>query len=111
MTTKPAVLLQTQAVPASETAIVQSAVGTLTIITKLTSYNTSGTAVTITAKVVPSGATLAATHTLASKTLLAGETYGWPELVGRMLNPGDLISFLPSATGTNVRAEGTQTAV
>lgn len=111
MSTKPAVLFQTAAVGAAETTIVQSAVAILTTITKFTSYNDGASAVTIVAKVVPSGATLAATHKVATKTLQIGETYGWPELVGRMLNPGDIISLLPSATGTNCRAEGTQTAV
>ncbi len=111
MTTRPEVLFQTQAVPAAETTIALSAAGILTTVTKLTSYNGAGSAVTIVAKVVPSGATLAATHTLSSRTLLQGETYGWPELVGRMLKPGDLISFLPSATGTNSRCEGTQTTI
>lgn len=111
MSSKPAVLFQSQAVPAAETTVYTSGTGLLTIITKLSSYNGAAGANTVTVKVVASGATPGAAHIQATRTLLAGESYGWPEIVGQMLNPGDLISILPSAVGLNVRGSGTQATI
>jgi hypothetical protein len=111
MSSKPAVLFQSQAVPVAETAIYPSPAGLLTTITKLSSYNGGAGANTVVVKVVPSGGTAAAPHVMATRTLLAGESYGWPEIVGQHLNPGDFISILPSIAGLNVRGGGTQVTV
>jgi hypothetical protein len=111
MASKPAVLFQSQAIPAAETTVYPSPTSIMTTITKLSSENTSGSAVTVTVKLVQSGAGAGVTHVQAKKTLLPDEAYGWPEIVGHHLNPGDFISVLPTGTGVNMRGSGTQTAV
>ena len=111
MSSKPAVLFEAQAVPVSETNVYPSPAGLLTTITKLSSYNGGAGANTVVVKLVQSGDTAGAAHVMATRTLLAGESYGWPEIVGQHLAPGDFISVLPSATGLNVRGSGTQSTV
>jgi len=111
MSSKPAVLFQSTAVPAAETTVYTSATGILTTVTKLSSYNGGAGANTVIVKIVQSGGILGASHVQATRTLMVGESYGWPEIVGQPLNPGDYISVLPSITGLNVRGGGTQSTV
>lgn len=82
--------------------------GTRTIIDKFTGTNTTGAAATLTVKLVPNAGAPGASNTISSaKTLAAGETYTFPELVGHVLNTGDYISTLAStATAITIRASG-----
>lgn len=112
MTSKPAVLYESAAVPVAETTIIASPANILTIVNKFSGCNTSASALTVTVKIVKSGDTLGSQHiVLPPYTILAGDRYGFPELVGQALAPGDYISVLPSAAGLNLRSSGTLVAV
>lgn len=79
-----------------------------TIIDKFTATNYSAAAATISVNLV-TVATLAGNSNLVVKTksLAAGETYTFPEIVGHVLAPGDFISTIASvAAAVSIRASG-----
>jgi len=79
--------------------------GTRTIIDKMTAYSASGCTVTV--KLVPSSGTASAANIIETKTLQAGETYGFPFIVGHSLEPGGFISIIASsASAAVIRASG-----
>lgn len=82
--------------------------GTRTIIDKFTGTNTTGVAATLSIKLVASGGSAGVANTIVlAKTLAAGETYTFPEVVGHVLNPGDFISTLPgTGAAITIRASG-----
>jgi hypothetical protein len=92
----------------SESTQYTAPVGTRTIIDKFTGTNTTGSSATLTIKLVPSGGTAAAANTVVSaRSLSAGETYNFPEVVGHVLNTGDFISTLAgTASAISIRASG-----
>jgi len=93
---------------AAETTQYTTPAGTRTIIDKFTGTNTTGAPATLTVKLIPSGGAAGAGNTIVSaKTLQAGETYTFPELVGHVLAPGDFISTLAgTAAAITIRASG-----
>jgi hypothetical protein len=92
----------------AETMQYTAPTGTRTIIDKFTGTNTTGTAATLTVKLVASGGAAGAGNTVvSSKSLAAGETYTFPELVGHVLAPGDFISTLAgTAAAITIRSSG-----
>ena len=85
-----------------------TATGVTTIIDKFTATNFSGASVTLSVNLVTK-ADAAGNQNLIVKTrsLSAGETYLFPEIVGHILNPGDFISTIASvANAVNIRASG-----
>lgn len=92
----------------AETTQYTTPAGTRTIIDKFTGTNTSGAAANLTIKLVASGGAAGAANTIvSSKTLQAGETYTFPEVVGHVLNAGGFISTLASvAASITIRASG-----
>lgn len=99
-------------IPAKDAEAVQTTQYTATvvraIIDKFTATNYSAAAATISINLVTL-ATVAGNSNLTVKTksLAAGETYTFPEIVGHVLNPGDFISTIASvATAINIRASG-----
>ena len=88
-----------------------TATGVRTLIDKFIGYNGTGGAVTLTVKLVPSGGAAGASNTNVVKSLAAGETYTFPEIVGNYLEPGGFISVLASAaTSIVIRASGRETS-
>ena len=85
-----------------------TATGLRAIIDKFTATNHTAGAVNLSVNLVPSGGAAGATNLINSaKTLAAGETYTFPELVGQVLAAGDFISTLASAAASvNIRASG-----
>lgn len=82
--------------------------GVSAIIDKITATNYSGSTVTVSVNIVTTSDT-AGNQNLVVKTrsLLAGETYAFPELVGTVLASGGFISTIASAaTSVNMRASG-----
>lgn len=79
-----------------------------TIIDKFTATNTSGVAVTLSVNLVTSGATAGDSNLIIkTKSLSAGETYTFPEIVGHVLDSGGFISTIASAaTSITIRACG-----
>ena len=78
-----------------------------TIIDKFTSTNYTAGAQTLTVYIVPFGGSATNSNMIKIKTLAAGESYLWPEVVGHILNPGDFIATNASAlTSINIRSSG-----
>jgi hypothetical protein len=82
--------------------------GLTTIIDKFTATNYSATAATISVNLVnPSGTPGNSDLIVKTKTLQAGETYTFPELVGHALASGGFISTIAgTASAINIRATG-----
>lgn len=100
-------LFQSAQLTGSETTLYTSDASTYTIIDKFTAYNSDSVARTLTVRIVASGGSAGATNIVVLKSLAAGETYYFPELVGHVLAPGDFLSALASTTSViNVRASG-----
>lgn len=79
-----------------------------TIIDKFTATNTTAGAVTLSINIVTSGGAAGASNLIVqTKSLAAGETYTFPEIVGHILGPGDFISTIASAvTSITIRSSG-----
>ncbi len=79
-----------------------------TIIDKFTATNISSGMVTLSVNLAAAGvATGNANLIVKAKTLQAGETYTFPEVVGHILPSGGFISTLASAAAAvNIRASG-----
>lgn len=82
--------------------------GTRTIIDKFTATNTSGATATLSVNIVTSGGAAGDGNLIIkTKSLTAGETYTFPELVGQILATGDFISTAASAAAAiTIRASG-----
>jgi len=87
---------------------VYTATGVTAIIDKFTATNYSGTAATISVNLVTSGNTAGNDDLIVkTKTLQAGETYTFPELVGHVLRPSGFISTIAgTASAINIRVSG-----
>ena len=85
-----------------------TATGMRTIIDKFTGTNTTASAATLSVNLVASGGSASDANLIVkSKSLAAGETYTFPELVGHVLTPGAFISILAgTATAITIRASG-----
>lgn len=113
MSSKPVCLFEAVTVPSSaETEVYESPAKLLTLVEKFTGCNTNAAAISVTVKVIASGGAAATGNIFVNaRSLLPGETYGFPEIVGQKLAPGDSISVLASDTGLNLRGSGTQVTV
>lgn len=80
-----------------------------TIIDKFTVTNTTGGNVTLAVNLVSQGGAATAANLILTRTILAGQAYTCPELVGHVLEAGDFISTLAGAvTSLTIRASGRQ---
>jgi len=92
---------------AAETTEYTASSGMRTIIDKFTGYNSTGGAVSLTVKLVASGGAAGATNVVVVKSIAAGETYTFPEVVGHVLEPGGFISVVAaSGSAIVIRASG-----
>lgn len=108
MSSSPVVLFEAINPPATSTTVLCT-VGVKTIVTKLTGANVSGSSMTVSVRVVGVGGAGSTVHTLVSaRTLLAGESYGFPEIVGHVLPAGASLAVIPSTDGANFRGCGMQ---
>jgi len=82
--------------------------GVTTLIDKFTATNYSASAATLSINLVSSGDTSGNQNLIVkTRSLLAGETYTFPEIVGTVLESGGFISTIASAaTSVNMRASG-----
>ena len=78
------------------------------IIDKFTATNFSASTATISVNIVTVADTSGNKNLIVkTKSLAAGETYTFPEIVGQALEPGDFISTIASAaTAINIRSNG-----
>jgi hypothetical protein len=75
-----------------------TAINCKTIIDKFTATNTTASPVTISVNLVPTAGSVSADNTVVyNKSIQAGETYSFPELVGQVLEPGGFISTIANA--------------
>lgn len=81
--------------------------GLRTIIDKFTGYNHTAGAVTLAVNIVPSAGAAATANIVVLKSLAAGETYNFPEIVGQVLNAGDFVSTIAGAAASvSIRMSG-----
>jgi len=81
--------------------------GIRTTIDKVTTTNYSGVSATVSMYKVPAAGAAGTSNLIKTKTLLAGETYTWPELVGHTLNSSDFIATnCTVATSVNFTMSG-----
>lgn len=74
------------------------------MIDKCTAYNSDTVARTLTINLVASAGAAGATNITMVRTILAGDTYTCPEIVGHYLDPGDFLSAKAStASVVNLR--------
>lgn len=85
-----------------------TASGVTAIIDKFTATNYSAVAATISVNLVTSGGSADNNNLIVkTKTLQAGETYTFPEIVGAAIAPGGFISTIAgTASAINIRASG-----
>ena len=77
------------------------------IIDKFTATNTTAGALTLSVNLVTLAGTAGATNLIVKlKSIAAGETYSFPEVVGHVLDAGGFISTVASATGMTIRSAG-----
>jgi hypothetical protein len=107
MTVQAKCLLESKYAENSQTTQVTSAAGVRTIVDKFTGYNGTASAVTLTVNLVPSGSAAGASNVKVARTIAAGETYTFPEMVGQVLNAGDFISTIAgTASAIVIRVSG-----
>lgn len=82
--------------------------GVTAIIDKFTATNYSATAATLSVNIVTNADSAGNQNLIVkTKTLQAGETYTFPELVGTAIEPGGFISTIAgTASAINIRASG-----
>ena len=108
MTTTVVALIKSKQAESAQTTQYTST-GLKTIIDKFTVTNTTAGNVTFAVNLVPSGGAAGSSNLMFSKSILAGQTYTWPELIGHVLEAGDFISTLAdAATSLTIRAAGRQ---
>lgn len=85
-----------------------TATGVTTIIDKFTATNYSAATVTLSVNLVTSADTAGNQNLIVkTKSLQAGETHTFPEIVGQILAPNGFISTIAgAATSINIRASG-----
>lgn len=108
MTTISKGLVGAQYAPNVETTMYTAPPGTRTIIDKCTATNVTGSSATMTWKIVPSGGSAATTNVITyQKTVAAGVTEVFPEMVGQVLNAADFVSALAgTASALVIRLSG-----
>jgi len=108
MTATPKTIVSQQNVDAVQTTKYTSpATGKGTWIDKFTGRNYSAGTQTVAVNLIPSGGVADNTNLIVIKSFAPGETYAFPEVVGKFLNPGDAISWLASAaTSISAGANG-----
>jgi hypothetical protein len=102
------VLIPAKSAEATQTTQYTAAVGVTTIIDKFTATNYDTVSRTLSVNLVTNGGTAGNTNLInKTKTLLASETYTFPELVGQVLATQDFISTIASsASAITIRSSG-----
>jgi hypothetical protein len=107
MTVSVKILIPAKTAEASQTTQ-YTAAGVTALIDKFTATNYSASAATISVNLVTAADTAGHQNLIVkTKTLQAGETYTFPELVGSALAPSGFISTIAgTASAINIRANG-----
>ena len=85
-----------------------TAVNCTTIIDKFTVTNTTASAATFSAHIVPQGGAVGVTYAVISgRSISPGETYQCPELVGQIMAPNSFLSTVAgTASALSIRGSG-----
>lgn len=105
MAVSPRPLWTAQAAPTSQTTM-YTATGLKVIIDKMTVSNPTAGALTYAVNLVPNGGSAGASNLILTKSLAAGETYTFPEIIGHVLESGGFISVIASSASLIHRASG-----
>lgn len=99
-------LLESKAAELAQTTQITS-VSMVTIIDKFTAYNGDPAAQTLTVNMIPPAGAAGAANIAIVKTLQAGETYTFPEVVGHIVGKGGSVGTAASKNAViNIRASG-----
>ena len=91
----------------SQTTVYTASAGMRTIIDKISAYNGTGAPVTLAINLVPASGAAGASNLMASKTIAAGVTENFSEIVGQVLEPSGFISAIAgSASAIVLRISG-----
>jgi hypothetical protein len=103
------VLIPAKTAEATQTTQYTSS-GVTTIIDKFTATNYSAAAATLSVNLITAAGSAGNDNLIVkTKTLQAGETYTFPEIVGQVLSPSAFISTIAgTASAINIRASGRQ---
>ena len=78
-----------------------------TILDKVTAYNSDVLALLVSFNLVPNGGAVGAANMVVSKSIAAGDTYTFPEVVGHVIEAGGaLYGIAASASKVVVRVSG-----
>lgn len=97
MTTTARPIIPAQYAPSTQATVYTAGTGTRVICDKFTAYNSDTASQTLAVNIIPSGGSAGASNLIVLKTLTAGETYTFPEVVGHVLEAGGFISVVASA--------------
>lgn len=108
MTVNAKVIIPAKIAESAQTTQYTAGSGVRTIIDKFTGTNYTAGAVTLSVNVVTTGDTAGNQNLIVkTKSLAAGETYTFPEIVGHVLSAGDFISTIAgAATSITIRSCG-----
>jgi hypothetical protein len=104
MTTTPKVLIASKTAETTETSQ-YTANNCKATIDKFTATNNGATNATLTVHLITAGSDVSHAHTI-SKTIVPGDTWPFPNLVGQNLESGDSISTLSPSGTITIRASG-----
>jgi hypothetical protein len=108
LSTTPIAIIASKAAENAQTTQYTST-GVKTLIDKFTATNTTGGNVTFAVNLVASGGAAGSANLMFSRTILPGQCYTCPELVGHVLEAGDFISSIAGAAASiTIRASGRQ---
>lgn len=108
MATNPIVIISAKEAEAVDTQQYISPAAAHTIIDKFTATNTSAGSLTLSVNLVVSGGAVGDDDLIVkTKSISAGKSYLFPEIVGQTLGAGDFISTIASAAaGMTIRSSG-----
>jgi hypothetical protein len=105
VTSKP--LYTAQYLGATDTTLYTAGAGVRTILDKVTAYNSDVLALLVSFNLVPNGGAVGAANMVVSKSIAAGDTYTFPEVVGHVIEAGGSLSGIAaSASKVVVRVSG-----
>lgn len=108
MTVTAKTLIASQDAANTQTTYYTAGAGMRTILDKFTATNHSASAVTLSINLVASGGSASDVNLIVdTKSLAAGETYTFPEVVGHVLDAGGFVSAIASASASlSIRSSG-----
>jgi hypothetical protein len=102
MTTTSKPIVTAAYAPNAQTTVYTASTGMRTIIDKCTGSNGTAAPVTMAINLAPNSGTVGGANLIVSKSIAAGETYTFPEIVGHVLEAGGFVSVIAGAASSIV---------